>query len=430
LAIVYGTIPIVPFRPFVGLLVFSWLAYMRPHDMAWLSGSRLSFHVAIATLIGCLIAVTLGRERLLTLKPQTILMIALGGWVSITGFTAIVPELSAEWVQLFAKIILMSVLTTGLVRSRDRYQKLMLVIAFSLGFLGLKYGVFGLLRGGARFYEGPGGFMSKNNPFALAMVMAIPLLLAVASTDRNRIIRRSALALIPFVIMTILFTFSRGGALAFGVVALLLLWRLRRPFLGLSMLLLSVSALFLVSSSGLREAYFERVGTITTYEEDPSAMGRVAAWKTSMRMFQDHPLYGVGPRNFMTAYERYGLPGETVRVAHNSFLQMLAEDGLPGFALFLALVVVTLGRLEILQRKAGSDWIETHARMLQISIAAYITAGMFLDMAYFDLFYHLIALSVSLEVIAQQGESEASARPTRDSPAAIPWWRRPVNPEA
>ena len=41
-------------RPFIGLLLFSWLAYMRPQNLCWgfARSMRFSFYVAITMLIG------------------------------------------------------------------------------------------------------------------------------------------------------------------------------------------------------------------------------------------------------------------------------------------------------------------------------------------------------------------------------------------
>src|SRR6185436_5323906 len=96
MAVVIGSLPVILFRPFWGLMVYSWLAFMRPQDMAW-GASRvlpLSQGVAIALLIGLLLAV--GRERLMTLKPQTVLLILLAGWITLSTLLAVVPEMAQD----------------------------------------------------------------------------------------------------------------------------------------------------------------------------------------------------------------------------------------------------------------------------------------------------------------------------------------------
>ena len=90
---------------------------------------------------------------------------------------------------------------------------------------------------------------------------------------------------------------------------------------------------------------------IATGGLDDATSGRVTPFVTALAMFRDRPLAGVGPGAFHYQYmpykvrvtEQYGLRS-TVNMnfgeAHNDHLQLLAETGLPGYALFLAFVVV------------------------------------------------------------------------------------------
>lgn len=426
LVMVYASIPLALVRPFWGLIVFSWLAYMRPQDIAWaISQQRLSYLVALALLSGLAIAVARRRERLLTLRLQTVLLLALGVWFVITAMTAVETNIGFRWAQLFAKIILISVITTGLVRTRERFEAIILVIAFSLGLLGVKCGLFGVLHGGVQLYQGPGGFMADNNHFALAINMAIPLLVGIAMVQRQKLIRLAAVAMVPFCIMTIFFTFSRGGLVTFAVVTILLVLFSRHRLLAVALVGLSIVSFVVVSSDEILDTYKARAETIRTYEEDTSASNRLRAWEISWWVFNDHPIFGVGPYNFQAVFEDYGGADEKSRVAHNSFLQLLAENGLPAFTLFVALIMVTLWRLERIWLTGEPYWARIYARMMQFSILAYITGGMLLNMAYFDLFYHLVALSVSLEVAVEteRGPAWAAARAIHKKDDR--WWAQP-----
>ena len=166
MAVIYGSLPVIVFRPYVGLLVYCWLAFMRPQDMAW-GASRmlpLSQWVALAMLAG--IVLTLGRERLATLKQQTIYLILLAGWITLSVANALVPRISEDVYGYYWKAVLIAILTTGLVRDRKRFRILLMLIAFSLGFLGAKRGLFGLLRGGARFHDAAAGRPAAPVPVA------------------------------------------------------------------------------------------------------------------------------------------------------------------------------------------------------------------------------------------------------------------------
>jgi probable O-glycosylation ligase (exosortase A-associated) len=422
--IVCASLPVIVFRPFFGLLVYGWLAYMRPQDMAW-GASRvlpLSQWVAVALVLG--LVVSLGRERWLTLKVQTVLLILLAGWISVTVVTAVLPDVSGDMYGYYWKAIVISVLTTGLVIDRRRFRVLMLLIAFSIGFLGAKRGFIGLLTGGARYYDGPGGFMSDNNSFALVLNMILPLLAAIILTEKQKLLKIAAGVVAALCVATILFTFSRGGLLTLAAIAPLLIWRSRHRLAVTLVVALALAGFYFWTSERFTQDYVERAQTISEYQEDRSAVGRLNAWKTSWGVFLDYPVFGVGPNNLEVVYRTYSPEPERFRVSHNAYLQILCECGLPALLLFLSAIGSALWSLGKTHREARSLWVEVYARMLQISILAYFIGSMFLSTAYSELLYQLVAMSVSLAVIARAEEGAAVAAPVPVT--ARPWWKQPL----
>ena len=425
IGIVFASLPVIVFRPYFGLLVYGWLAYMRPQDMAW-GASRvlpLSQVVAVALAIGLVIA--LGRERWLTLKVQTVLLILLAGWISITVVTAVLPDVSGEMYGYYWKAIAISVVTTGLVIDRRRFRFLVMLIAFAIGFLGAKRGFLGLLTGGARYYDGPGGFMSDNNSFALVLNMILPLLAAIILTEKQRYLKVAAGVVAALCVATILFTFSRGGLLTLAAIAPLLIWRSRHRVAVTLVVALALAGFYFWTSDRFTQDYVERAQTISDYQEDRSAMGRLNAWHTSWGVFLDYPAFGVGPNNLEVVYRAYSPEPERFRVSHNAYLQILCECGLPALLLFLAAIGSALWSLGKTRREARDSWVEVYARMLQISILAFCIGSMFLSTAYSELLYQLVAMSVSLAVIARSEESAEAAVPV--PMAAEPWWKRPLS---
>lgn len=430
LGVTLGSLPFILRRPFLGLVVFSWLAYMRPHDMTWgLSSSRLSLLVAVATLAG--LAIAAGRERALVVRPLTLLMIALGVWVGVTTLTALEPSLAQERFVLLAKILLISVLTTGLVTDHKRFRALFLTISFSLGFLGLKYALYGLARGGVRLVQGPGGFMVDNNAFALALNMGIAMLAGVALTEERRWVRWAAVGLAGACALAVIFTFSRGGLLALAVLLVLLVVRSGRPLLLLVLLagLLILTPVYV--SDSFQASYLDRASSISEYQEDDSSMGRLHEWKVALEIFQDYPVFGVGPNNLRVVHGIYSPGSAYFRVTHNSFLQILVWSGLPGLVLYLAILGVSLVRLSRMRRSVASRRLSAYAGALQLALIANIVAGVFLDMCAFDLTYHLVGMTVALEgvALAQARKSQEPDRRGLPPPTEVPWWlRKPISP--
>jgi probable O-glycosylation ligase (exosortase A-associated) len=427
-AIVCGSLPLILFRPYFGLMVYCWLAYMRPQDMAW-GMSRtlpLSQWVAIAMVVG--IALALGRERLATMKPQTVLMILLGLWISLTVITAVQPEASQVVYGHYWKGILIAVLTTGLVRERNRFRWLLLLVIFSLGFLGAKRGLYGLLRGGIRYNDGPGGFIADNNSFALVLNMMLPLLVGVAISDQDRRVRIAAAVTAGLCVPTILFTFSRGGLLTLCLVSVLLVWRSRRRWLVAAVMGLAFLGVVAFSSDQLAEQYKQRAESIGDYQEDRSALGRLNAWQTSWNVFLDYPLLGVGPDNLVVVFARYAPDPDNFHVAHNAYFQVLAECGLPALLFFVGSLGAAFWQMQRLRRETAAPEVEMMARMFQITLLAYMTGSLFLNTAYNELIYELIALTVCLEVVSRQPAEGAARAPVAITAGELPWWKRAPAP--
>jgi len=417
------SLPVCFRRPFIGLLVFTVLAYMRLQDLTWgfARYQRWSYFVAIVTIAGFVLAK--GERRFMLPDLRCWLMVALVALVgaSIVMSRYFVPRDAESFVE-FCKIVGVALFTTGVVRNRDYLRILLWVVALSFGFFGVKNGLAFLLSGGSLVIrDGPGGMLSDNNDFALALCMATPLLLHLGLSERRPILRRTALAMIPLTICTIIATHSRGAFLALGATALVLVWRSRNRVAGFSlMILVAVAGLIALPSS-----YKERILTIASFEEDSSARGRIEAWKVAGRMIAANPVLGVGYAQFQRNYRNYdpnAIPVASAdpeqrgtRVAHNSYLQIWAECGTPAFLIYLALLGITFTDLWRVRREAErryhTSWIISYAVMLEASMVAFLVGSFFLNRAQFDLFYHFVAIVIVFGVIARRTMADPVTHP-------------------
>lgn len=418
--IVFASIPVSLLQPFVGLLVFSWLAYMRPQDMVWGITPRLSLFVALAMFAGLVLAY--GRERWLTLRTQTVLLIALGVWMGFSSLTAVDPMLARGWTIGMWKILLVAVVTTGLVRTHSRFRALYLVIAGSLGFLGLKYGLYSVVRGGVHL--GNAGSFADNNGLAMILVMGVPLLVGIALTEDGAWLRWGSIVLTVLSIAAIFSTFSRGGLLSLAVVVMILLARSGRPFAVGIVGVLALTVLLLTVSDDFKSSYTDRATSISDYRQDASMRGRYREWNIAFHVFLDYPLVGVGPDNLQVVRDFYIHDGSPFLTTHNAYLQMLVACGLPALLLYLGSLTLGIWRLEVLRRRSPAPWGKTYASMIQCSLIAYSVGGLIGDAAYYDLAYHLLAMTVSLELAIEAEVAPVRGLQLVDSATSSEWWRQ------
>jgi probable O-glycosylation ligase (exosortase A-associated) len=161
------------------------------------------------------------------------------------------------------------------------------------------------------------------------------------------------------------------------------------------------------------------MGTIKTYEEDASALGRINAWWMAFHMAQAR-FFGGGFESFIApSFAMYAPEPNRVHDAHSIYFEVLGEHGFVGLALLLSLLLLTWLKCSamrrIVRRTKQNLWAADLAQMLQVSLIAYMVGGAFLGLAYFDYFYHLIALAVTAHAIVIRNAVQPA-----NTPAATP----------
>ena len=143
-------------RPFVGLLAFDLISFMNPQQEAWGIGSQIPWALlaAIATVIGCVVA----REpRKLPVNAFTILIVIFLILISISTVFALGPaDLVNKHYFLVMKSFGFMILACGLLTTRKRIHALIWLMVLSVGYYGVKGGVFTILTGGHDHVVGVG----------------------------------------------------------------------------------------------------------------------------------------------------------------------------------------------------------------------------------------------------------------------------------
>jgi probable O-glycosylation ligase (exosortase A-associated) len=432
LIIILGSLPFCLSQPWIGVLMYSWISYMNPHRYAW--GPARDFPVALIVALTTLIGLAFTRDKSsLTKDGITVLMLLL--WV-VFAFTTIFAinrdDAFAHFLQT-SKIWLMILVSVLLINNPKKLRYLILVIALSLGLIGIKGGIWALTSGGANRVYGPDGtFISDNNDVALAFNMALPLMLYLSKDEKNYWLRMLLKTSFALTIVATIFTYSRGGFLALAVVGFLLLVKARYKSLAIVLVTIAVVLGTLIVPA----QWSERMGTIQTYQEDRSAMGRINAWRTALNLALDRPLVGGGFEALLTGYvfRRYAPDPDDMHDVHSIYFEMLGEQGFIGFALYLILIgssfTTLMGLKRLLRRNPEIEWARYYPDMLQVSMIAYLVGGSFLGRAYFDMFYQLlIVISIMrrlllLEVLGKVKAPAVVVGPVGGRapiPAAVGW---------
>lgn len=400
--VVFAGLPFILRRPMIGILMWAWLGYMNPHKLSWGFAHDMPFAqlVALTTMVGLLIS----REaKKIPWTRETILILIFTFWMFLTTTVALYPESAwVGWNKIW-KIILMTFVSMMIMTNRERIQAWVWVIALSLGFYGFKGGVFTLLTGGGYHVYGPvGTFIGGNNEVGLALIMTIPLLRYCQLSTEKVWVKRLLLAGMVLCLLAVVGTQSRGAFLGVAAMTLYLVRNSRHKWAMFASLILALPAIYFF----MPESWHERMSSITHYHEDSSAMGRINSWMMAFHLASDR-FFGGGFDCFKPAsFAIYAPSPLDVHDAHSIYFEVLGEHGFVGLAIFLAIGFSAWRSCVWIMRhtkdKEQLKWIYDLGAMLQVSLLGYAVSGAFLGLAYFDLYYNLIALIVLAKTITRK----------------------------
>ena len=418
--VLIGLVPVSLMRPWIGILAWYWIAFMVPHGLTWGFGRTLPIAMLIggATLVGFVFI----KDRKPIPRTWTVVaLLLLAAHFTLTTILAYNPQEAWgkwEWV---IKVLLMTFVTMTLFQDRARLRWLYVVTALSLGFYGLKGGLWVLRTGGGERVFGPDmSFFADNNTLGLALCMILPMLLYLSREEPRRWLKNTMRITFFFTIIAVVFTYSRGALLGLLAILAVLIWRSPwRLRFGMALLIGT-----LVAAPLAPDRLWERIQSIGEQDSaetrDQSVQGRFEAWRTAWNIALDRPFIGAGFRalwsnEIWATY--YGPVFLQVRDAHSLYFEVLEEHGFVGIGLYLLVLASTLLTLRRIRKRwlghAEYGYLAYYAEMTQLCLYPFMVAGAFITVAYFDLYFYFVAASVTLRALSDEAEKALAPEPVR-----------------
>lgn len=377
-------------HPWMGVMLWCWVSLMSPHRMTY--GFMYDAPVAMITGVVTLLGLLLSRDpKKLPLAAPLVWLALFAVWIVVCYPFSIVPtSYNIDQVDKVLKIYLFTFIAVAVLWTRKQVDVLIAVCALSIAFFGVKGGVFTILTGGAYRVRGDGGFIAGNNEIALAMIMIIPLLYYFVVTQTNVWVKRALWLSMLLTAVAVLGTQSRGGLL--GILGMTTAFIARSQHRARLIVPILLVTMFVIAF--MPESWWERMETIGNYKEDESAMGRINAWIVAWNVARDHFFGGGFYLESPTIFDRYAPNPEFIAVAHSIYFQVLGQHGFVGLALYLCFWISTWRTCRWLARHAKSFEDQVLARMCEVSFVGFAVGGAFLNLAYFDGPYYLMAALV------------------------------------
>jgi len=410
-AVIFGALPFVLARPYIGILLWTWVSFMNPHRLCW--GFAYDFPFAMIVALVTLISVLISREpKKIPWTRETVVLLIFILWMVVTTIFSVYPILAWPQLDKIVKIQLMVFVTMMVMQSKERLNLLVWVLALSLAFYGVKGGVFTIAHGGVYHVRGPNGtFIGGDNEMGLALIMTIPLLRYLQLTATRFWLRHAMTAAMMLSALAAIGSQSRGAMLGMAAMGMFF-WLKSRSKLFTGLLAAVAAALILMT---MPQAWFDRMATIQNYEQDASAEGRINAWKMAINLAKDKPLGG-GFNTFQPGmFAIYAPNPGSVHDSHSIYFEVLGEHGFFGLFLFLTLGLMVWRTASWIIKRARGDpenrWAADLAAMVQVSLVGYASAGAFLGLANFDFYYTLVAVVVLCKTILVARQAAREVEP-------------------
>jgi probable O-glycosylation ligase (exosortase A-associated) len=408
--VILGAIPFILRHPYIGVFYWVWLGLMNPHRLSWGAAYDFQFALVIAavTFAGLLFT---KDERRWKAGPEVYVLMLLLVWVSLTTLQAMEPQAAYDEWKRVLKIQVMTFVALIVLHSKRHIEVLVWILALSVGFFGIKGGIFTILTGGNfRVWGPPGSYIEDNNALALATVMTIPLFYYLFTQATNRWLRLALIGAMVLCAFSSLGSHSRGALLAIGAMSGLLWLHSRNKFmLGAA---LAIVAPMLIAF--MPAEWGERMGTIRDHQGEGSAESRLATWSMLTRIANDR-FFGAGFEPYtQKVWSTYMPEWPTVHAAHSIWFEILGEHGWTGLVLFVAMWLLVWRSsgwiIRASRNREDLKWAASLSAMIRVSLVGYFVGGTFLNLAYWDLPYYELVIIVLLRDLVRRESVAAGAR--------------------
>jgi putative inorganic carbon (hco3(-)) transporter len=406
---------------YVGLVLFTLLSFVA--QIPGLGDSSVTF----AKFAGLLLAISWlavlatredARADFLTAHPAVSFALVLFlGWAALSQLWAEDPGVTLDGAYRLALNAVLFLIIFSAVRKPG--QAIGVIAAFVAGAtIAAVYGLLFVAPEGTDDAARLSGTLDNPNELATVLVAAIALGIGLAAALRESpLARLGALVAVALCTAGVFLTGSRGGlvALAVALISFLVIgarFRGRVLVLTLAIIAAGVGYYSYIASPEARDR-------ITDIE---SGTGRTDLWEIGWRMVEAEPVHGVGVGNFPVSSPQFLLePGSIARpdffisdepkAAHNMYLEIWAELGTVGLALFAFVVgfgLYAAAKATSAFARRGDVRMEIVARAVFVALAAVLAADFFGSRQYNRELWILLGLAVAIWGIARGREPATS----------------------
>jgi putative inorganic carbon (HCO3(-)) transporter len=411
----------------VGLCLYALLAFLNivPGGGAFLSFDKVAGALLALSWMAAVASRRDARRAFFSAHPHfSAVMMLFLVWVLLSLTWAAMPGVGVEPASRYILNAFLFLIVFTAVRTRQHVIWLVgaFVTASTLA------AVYGLVVPAPTGSDGRlGGSLGEPNELAAVLVAGIVLAAGLAAVMKGKPLARIALVgAAGMCLISIFLTLSRGGLIALAVAMVVAVfvagrWRPAAALLAVATLS-SVVLFFAFAATPNQRARVTEVG---------SGSGRSDIWEVGWRMVEANPVHGVGVGQFQSSAVHYLIaPGvikrsdlivDTPKVAHNIYLQVLAEMGVLGLIPFLIIIGFSL-RCSLRAARAferrRDQGMELMSRSVLVALVGILAADFFVSQQFSKQLWLLLGLGPALLAISSRATEAEGEQPGTIAPLA------------
>ncbi|RLD65620.1 MAG: hypothetical protein DRI84_06460 [Bacteroidetes bacterium] len=186
-------------------------------------------------------------------------------------------------------------------------------------------------------------WLKDENHISLICAYAIPFAFFLHLNYKSKLKKLFYIACLAFFVSSVVIASSRGGLVTMVVMGFLCWLFVKNKFRSFLLILITVILIFQFAPA----RFFEEAESLQQGTKEGTADERIYSWGLAFLMFKDHPMIGVGPYNYKEYFQLYdyeerfgaarGSKAFAKRVAHSTPVEFLAEFGIVGYIVLIAL---------------------------------------------------------------------------------------------
>ena len=262
---------------------------------------------------------------------------------------------------------------------------------------------------------GPGGFLLDENDIALALVTGLPIVFYTLIMDSSKFWKVTGFIGFALILVAVVITSSRGGFLGLLAALFLIIWQSKKKWRNISISIFLAVFMGGLLVNVLPDSYISEVQSIKNTQEGTANL-RFLHWTTGIEILKDNPFFGVGPNNYpWTSGDYFHLSPffdeaarfRSGRQAHSLYFTLVPELGFFGIILFSYITLKFFKRIKVIKKEkrlsdddAEKIWLCSKA--LFGGMGGFLVAGAFISVLYYPIYWHLVALSISMYLIYER----------------------------